>query len=120
MEKIKPQFNKRFPKDARRYFKLDSDDEFKRRHPFAYGVLGICGVAAIAIPIFIFIAFIDYIYPMPNSEWRVLGIVGSFIVGVGLFNIVAAWIRQYLGHMFTIMCFLIGGVLIALSCLLIY
>ena len=45
---------------------------------------------------------------------------GCFIVGIGLFNIVAAWIGQYLGHWVTLGCLLLGGALIAISCTIIY
>lgn len=39
-------------------------------------------------------------------------------IGVGLFNIVAAWIDQYLGHMLTILSLGIGAAFVAISCLL--
>lgn len=120
MEKIKPQFNKKFPKNAGRFFDPASDNEFKWGHPFAYRILVAFGFTAILLPLIIFYVFTDYIYPVPDSGWDVLGMAGSFIIGAGLFNIVAAWIKQYLGHMFTIACFLAGGVLVALSCALLY
>ena len=41
--------------------------------------------------------------------------VGSMIFGVGLFNFVAILINQYLGHLVSLLSFLIGGVLIWVS-----
>ena len=40
---------------------------------------------------------------------------GGFIVGIGLFNFVAIILHQYLGHLVSILSFLIGGVLMAVS-----
>jgi len=118
--KIKPHFNKKIPGNAGFFFGPASDDEFKWRHPFAYGVLIASGIAVILLPLIVFVVFTDFIYPMPDSGWIVLGLIGSLLIGAGLFNIVAAWIKQYLGHLFTIACFLIGGGLVALCCLLLY
>ena len=59
-----------------------------------------------------------FLIPDPTVEiniWGVLGIIGAFIVGIGLFNLVAIMIRQYLGHLVTILSFLIGGLLMAIS-----
>ena len=49
-----------------------------------------------------------------------LGYVGTFIVGIGLFNIVAAWIHQYLGHLLTAVCLLGGTALTLFSMYLLY
>ena len=46
-----------------------------------------------------------------------LGAFGAFLFGIGLFNYVAIIIRQFLGHLLSIVCFAIGAVLIGLSLL---
>lgn len=48
-----------------------------------------------------------------ETAWGIVGGVGAFIVGIGLFNIVAAALKQYLGHFVTLGCFLLGGLLMA-------
>lgn len=48
--KIRLKFNKHMPKDAARFFKPDSDDSFKTEHPVGYGVLIVCGVIALFLP----------------------------------------------------------------------
>ena len=44
-----------------------------------------------------------------------VGWLGAFLIGIGLFNFVAIILKQYLGHLLSILCFLIGGGLVALS-----
>jgi len=73
------------------------------------------------LPVIIYIAYTCYINPVDPEDWRIcLGFVGTFIIGIGFFNIVAAWIHQYLGHFLTIFCFLGGSALTAISLFLLY
>ena len=44
-----------------------------------------------------------------------LGWVGGFVIGIGLFNYVAIIIKQYLGHLVSILSFIIGSILIWIS-----
>lgn len=44
-----------------------------------------------------------------------LGFVGTFIIGIGLFNFVAIILRQYLGHLVSIILFLLGGILLIID-----
>jgi len=46
-----------------------------------------------------------------------LGWVGGFVFGIGLFNLVAIIIKQYLGHLVSIISFIIGSILILISLL---
>ena len=72
------------------------------------------------LPSIIYIAYCLFINPAPDEWWLILGVVGTFIIGVGLFNIVAAWIHQYLGHMLTLLCLLGGLVITVISLFLLY
>lgn len=102
------------PKGSSAYFSRQSDADFKRRHPIGYCFLVAFGLAALLLPLVLYL----FLIPDPTVEiniWGVLGIIGAFIVGIGLFNLVAIMIRQYLGHLVTILSFLIGGVLMAIS-----
>lgn len=119
-EIIKPKFQKKMPKNARKYFSPDSDAGFKYLHPLGCKILCIIGVAVLLIPMLVYLAYTIFINPSPNEWPLALGALGAFIFGVGLFNIVAAWIHQHLGHLLTIICILSGGLLTALSLFLLY
>lgn len=117
---IMPKFQKEFPENAGSYFDPASDEDFKRRHPVGYGVLVGCGIGGLVLPLIVFILVTSVFFPAPNSGFLFLAMVGCFIIGIGIFNIIAAWIGQYLGHWVTIGCFLLGGLLVAISCVIVY
>jgi hypothetical protein len=116
-DRIKPHFRKKMPENAIEFFSRDSDDKFKAEHPGAYRILKLAGFAAILLPLIIYVILTTIFFQQGNG-WILLGLVGSMAIGVGLFNIVAAWIDQYLGHMLTILSLGIGAAFVAISCLL--
>ena len=104
------------PKGASSYFLATSDDEFKRKHPIGYVFLVTLGLVALMLPVILYLVFV---IPLDiNSPWLMLGWVGAFVIGIGLFNFVAIIIKQYLGHLVSILSFAIGSVLIWLSLVL--
>ena len=105
------------PKDYKNYFKVSSDDEFKEKHPIGYVFLVILGMAALFLPSILFCVLVVTLGET-DSIWVLLGVVGSFVFGIGLFNFVAIIIKQYLGHLVSIMSFLVGGVMMLVSWLL--
>lgn len=121
INEIKPRFTKRAPKNKWEYFSAESDDDFKKLHPIGYGFLVVCGMIAFLSPMIIY--FIHILCLSPHNEPTsavelaifVLGTVGSLVMGIGLFNIVAAWIHQYLGHRLTAVCLSVGLLLISIS-----
>ncbi|HWP21280.1 MAG TPA: hypothetical protein VN417_00960 [Candidatus Cryosericum sp.] len=117
---IKPVFNRSMPKHAASYFSMDSDERFKREHPKAYPLLAFIGGTALLLPMLSFIAITQFIWLAPNSPWLMLGCLGSFVFGIGLFNIVAAWLHQYLGHAVTAVCLSLGALMVAAGCLILY
>lgn len=117
---IKPVFNRKLPKNAASYFSRDSDIRFQLEHPKAYPLLEFIGGTALLLPMLVLIAVTQFVIPAPNSPWLMLGCLGSFVFGVGLFNIVAAWLHQYLGHAVTVSCLLTGASMVAVSCLILY
>ena len=119
-EKPKPKFQNKAPKSKWEFFSKESDESFKRLHPIGYYILCAVGITAFMLPVFAFVAYIEYINPAENDGWSFVGFVGAFTVGVGLFNIVAAWIHQYLGHFLTIFCILGGSAITALSLFFLY
>lgn len=101
------------PKGSSAYFSATSDYEFKKKHPIGYFFLVMLGIAALLLPVVIYLIFV-----LPydsNSPWIMLGWVGGFVIGIGLFNFVAIIIKQYLGHIVSILSFIIGGILIWIS-----
>ena len=101
------------PKGALQYFSISSDYEFKEAHPIGYGFLVFLGILALLLPVVLYLIFV-FSYNV-NSPWIMLGWVGSFVIGIGLFNFVAIIIKQYLGHAVSILSFIIGGILILIS-----
>ena len=112
-KKITPNGNKWTPpKEAPSYFFATSDFEFKEKHPIGYGFLMLLAIVALLLPVVL------YLFVIPNdinSAWIMLGWVGAFIIGIGLFNFVAIIIKQYLGHLVSILSFIIGSLLIGIS-----
>ncbi len=101
------------PKGASTYFSAASDYDFKKKHPIGYGFLVMLGIFALLLPVVIYLILV-----LPyniNSPWLMLGWVGGFVIGIGLFNFVAIIIKQYLGHLVSILSFIIGAILIWIS-----
>lgn len=115
-EKEKPKSRWHLPEDYLDYFMPDSDDDFKAEHPRLYALLIVLLLVALMAPPTLYVIFV-----LNNgaTAWGLLGLGGSVIVSIGLCNIVALIVHQYLGHVVTIGCFLLGGVMIGVSLLLI-
>ena len=116
----KPKFNKKAPKAWLRFFTPASDAAFKRAHPIGYVILVIVGIIAFVLPMILYNIIVIELWDAPNSAWIVLGLLGCMIMGVGLFNIVAAWIGQYLGHTVTWITLLGGAAMVGASILLMF
>jgi len=108
------------PKNAADYFSPAYDDKFKKAHPFAYGGMVLLGIVALFGPVAGWIVYSMIINPAPNSFWLMLGWAGAFSIGIALFNIVAAILKQYLGHYVTLGCSTFGVLLIYLAILILY
>ena len=103
------------PKGSAAYFSRESDADFQRRHPVGYCFFVALAIAALLLPV---ILFGLYLVPDPTAEvnlWYFVGLIGAIIVGIGLSNFVAIIPRQYLGHLVSILSFLIGGIMMAVS-----
>ena len=88
--------------------------DFKLRHPVGYGFLVLLAIVVLMLPFVLYCLYAFSVNPEGNG-WTLLGFAGAFIIGIGLFNFVAIIIGQYLGHLVSIISFLIGGVMIAVS-----
>ena len=97
------------PKGFGRFFLPSSDDEFKRRHPYGYIFLVALAMLAIVSPMVFYTVYTKSTVPTNAS------LAGCFFIGVGLFNLVSIIIKQYLGHLVTIISFLLGALLLAID-----
>lgn len=107
------------PKGFLRFFNPASDDHFKKKHPIGYGFLVVLGIFAFILPLIIFTIAIEVCEGKP-SGWFVPALAGCIIMGIGLFNLVAIIIKQYLGHLVTIICLVGGGALVGISCIFLF
>lgn len=119
-EKVRPRFYWTVPKEENPgfWFSPMSDEAFKADHPRLYGLLVFIGIFLLILPMAAFLAAAITQLPDKNSPWLLLGTAGGFVAGVGLFNIVAAWLHQYLGHWVTIISIGLGAAMMAASWLL--
>lgn len=99
------------------YLSRESDYEFKTHHPIQYKFVVGLGLLSLFVPMFGFLVIATLLAPQSNA-WMLLGLVGSFVFGVGLFNFVAIIMKQYLGLKLSIMTFSIGLALMVISILL--
>lgn len=113
-QKNKSKWNFWLPrKESAAYFLKGSSYEFAQAHPIGYIFVSILGGVALLSPMFIL-----FFYRGPKADttfWDILEIIGAFLVGIGLFNLVAIMVNQYLGHLVSIVSFLLGGGFIILS-----
>lgn len=100
------------PKGASEFFLTSADDEFKSKHPVGYRFLVLLGATVLILPMMIYGIIVSIHLGKESSIWLLLGGVGSFLIGIGLFNIVAIIIKQYLGHLVSILAFAIGSLFI--------
>ena len=99
------------------YFTPESDEWFKKKHPIGYGFLVALGIFAFLLPLLCLLVYFvsGGESDNPVGGWAILAILGCIVMGVGLFNIVAAIIKQYLGHLLTVICLGGGGLIVAIS-----
>lgn len=100
------------PKNYKSFFKASSDYDFQKQHPTGYFFLVMLGIVALLAPAGVFCILVQM---HSDSWWIILGFLGGFIFGIGLFNFVAIIIKQYLGHLVSIISFVIGGILMLIS-----
>lgn len=119
-DKVRPRFYWTVPKEENVgfWFSPMSDEAFKADHPRLYGLLVCIGIFLLLFPMAAFLFAAITQMPDRNSPWLLLGTAGGFVTGVGLFNIVGAWLHQYLGHWVTIICVGLGAAMMAASWLL--
>ena len=93
---------------------------FRAEYPVLFGVLVCVGILLLLVPGLVFGRATGVLSGANPGGWSLVGVFCGFIFGVGLFNIVSAWMHQYMGHIVTLTCFLLGAAIMAVSwhCLL--
>lgn len=114
---VRPVFYWAFPRRKAAYWATpQSDVSFQAAHPRLYVLMVLLGIFVLLLPAAAFVILAGLVLPgAMDNGWVFLGFGGGFVAGIGLFNLVAAWMQQYLGHWFTLGCLLVGGVLMAVS-----
>ena len=98
------------PKNFADFFFREADDAYKAAHPVGYFFIVLLGIAALLLPAVLFGLCVQ-----TDSGWVGLGYVGGFIFGIGLFNYIAAILEQFLGHLVSVIAFVLGGVMMVVS-----
>lgn len=102
------------PKGFGEFFLASSDDAYKEKHPIKYGFIVALGITALVGPMILYFILLECMGV--SSDVPVgLGFIGAFIIGIGLFNLVAIILNQYLGHLVSIISFLMGGILLIIN-----
>ncbi len=102
------------PKGFGEFFLSSSDDAYKEKHPIKYGFVVALGITALVGPMILYFIFLECMGV--SSDVPVgLGFVGAFVIGIGLFNFVSIILNQYLGHLVSIISFLLGGILLIVN-----
>ena len=72
------------------------------------------------LPLLSYLIFIVFVFPAPNSGFIFMGVVGSFLVGLSLIDLVGLLNKTNLGHIITIIPLGLGALLILISSLILY
>lgn len=75
---------------------------------------------ALLLPLTVYVSITAFIIPSPNSGFITLGIIGSFILGVGLVDITGYLDDANIGGAFSGILLGLGSVLIGISCVIMY
>ena len=114
---VRPVFYWRFPRERAGFWATPhADVGFRAAHPKLYVLLVCLGLFVLLLPLIPMIFLIPA--GTPANGWMILLGIGCLTAGTGLFNIVAAWMHQYLGHWFTLGCLVLGGLMMALGWML--
>ena len=111
------------PKNAKNYFSPKQEKYLKEKYGKLYIVHTILSIFILLIP------FVVYLCIAPSNTFEpttqsgnllgavggILGLIGSFSIGVGLVNCFMAFIKQYLGHWVTLIALVVGLVLDAIG-----
>ena len=107
----------KLPKDAKKYFSPKQEKILKEKYGVFYTILTILSIVVLIVPFIVFLIVAPENAFEPTTQignicgavGSILGLIGSFSIGVSLVNILSALLKQYLGHWVTLIT-LVGGV----------
>ena len=106
----------KLPKNIKEYFSPKREKELKSKYGGWYTLHTILSVIILIVPFlaFMFLSPDNALTPQTQSGnllgaiGGILGLVGSFSIGIGLVNVFSALLKQYLGHFVTLSSILLG------------
>ena len=106
----------KLPKDVKKYFSPKQEKVLKEKYGAFYTIHTILSSVILLVPFVIFLIIAPSNAFEPKTQISnicgavggILGLIGSFSIGISLVNIFMALIKQYLGHWVTLIAF-IGG-----------
>lgn len=104
------------PQNIKTYFSPKQEKVLKQKYGFCYTVHTVFSILILLAP------FIVFLWLAPKNAFEpsttvgnvfgalggIVGLIGSFSIGVGFVNIFMALIKQYLGHWITIITIICG------------
>ena len=106
----------KLPQNIKEYFSPKREKELKSKYGGWYTLHTILSVIILIVPFlaFMFLSPDNALPPQTQSGnllgaiGGILGLVGSFSIGIGLVNVFSALLKQYLGHFVTLSSILLG------------
>lgn len=119
--------NWKIPDDAKRFFTKEAEKEAKEKYGVWYRIHTIVSFVIIFVHAFAVLFLLTTNSPDTTTKFGnllgglggIIGLVGGFAIGVGLVNVFMALIKQYLGHLITLIG-LVGGILLEAVSLLLF
>lgn len=84
------------------------------------GIIAFAKFIALIFPLSVYLVLITAVFPAPNSGFIALGVLGSFVIGLGMVNLAGIIDKMYLGHIVTLILIASGSFLVALSSYIMY
>lgn len=104
-------------KSESHYLDGDMDAEFQQAHPVLYRLFLYLGLV-LFVGCFVLYYLLSHTIFHKSGSLLLLGYVGTFGVGMGLFSLLMSFIRQYMGHVVTFLALGLGLLCAALPLLL--
>ena len=109
----------KIPRNAKKFFSPKQEKELKAKYGIWYTFHTILSIVILFTPFFIFLFLSPSNAFEPTTQsgnllgaiGGIIGLIGSFSIGVGLVNIFMTLVKQYLGHIVTLVA-IVGGILL--------
>lgn len=107
------------PKNVKDFFSPKYEKQLKAEYGKWYTAHLICTFIILFIPFFVFLSLVPNQSFEPANQTEnflgavggIIGLIGSLAVGIGFSNVFMALVKQYLGHIVTLVA-VVGGILL--------